>query len=43
MPRIIGVDIPSNKKIVIALTYIYGIGPKLSADILKTVNIDPEV
>lgn len=43
MPRIIGVDIPSNKKIVIALTYIYGIGPKLSADILKTANIDPEV
>ena len=43
MPRIIGVDIPNNKKIVIALTYIYGIGPKLAGDILKTVNINPEV
>lgn len=43
MPRIIGVDIPSNKKIVIALTYIYGIGPKLSEEILQTVKINPEV
>ncbi len=43
MPRILGVDIPSSKKIVIALTYIYGIGPKLSENILKTVNIDPNL
>lgn len=43
MPRILGVDIPANKKVYIALTYIYGIGRKLSGDILKTLNIDPEV
>ena len=40
MPRIAGVDIPLNKRIVIGLTYIYGIGNALSADILKEANID---
>lgn len=40
MPRILGVDIPNNKRIVIALTYIYGIGVKTSRKILKTLEID---
>jgi len=40
MPRIAGVDIPLNKRIVVGLTYIYGIGNALSADILKEANID---
>lgn len=40
MPRIAGVDIPINKRIVVGLTYIYGIGNALSADILKEANID---
>ena len=40
MPRIAGVDISADKRIVIALTYIYGIGPKLSQNILKTLGID---
>ncbi len=40
MPRIAGVDIPLNKRIVIGLTYIYGIGNALSAEILKEANID---
>ena len=35
MPRIAGVDIPDNKRVDISLTYIYGIGPKISRDILK--------
>ena len=31
MPRLIGVDIPNNKRVIIALTYIYGIGPTAAA------------
>ncbi len=41
MPRILGVDIPKEKKIEIALTYLYGIGRALSNKILKEINIDP--
>jgi len=40
MPRLIGIDIPNDKRIVVSLTYIYGIGPKTSAKILKEVGID---
>ncbi len=40
MPRIAGIDIPADKRIVVALTYIYGIGKNLSKKILKDVNID---
>jgi small subunit ribosomal protein S13 len=43
MPRIAGVDIPATKKIEVALTYIYGIGRKLSQKILKAVGIDPNL
>lgn len=43
MARISGVTIPSEKQIQIALTYVYGIGPKTSQDILTTVKIDPTV
>lgn len=42
MSRISGVNLPENKKIEIALTYIYGIGPTLSHLILKTAKIDLE-
>nr|YP_009296720.1 ribosomal protein S13 [Apophlaea sinclairii]AOM65860.1 ribosomal protein S13 [Apophlaea sinclairii] len=42
MPRIAGIDLPHNKKISIALTYIYGIGLAKSQIILKQVNIDKE-
>ncbi len=42
MPRILGVDIPKDKKIKISLRYIYGIGPKIADDILKNVGINPE-
>lgn len=41
MARIKGVDIPNNKRIEIALTYIYGIGRSLSNQILKDANINP--
>lgn len=40
MARIAGVTLPSQKRIIIALTYIYGIGDKRATDILKTVNVD---
>ena len=40
MARIAGVNVPSSKRLVIALTYILGIGKKFSDDICSTVNID---
>ena len=40
MPRIAGVNIPENKRIEIALTYIYGIGNSLSKKILNQAKID---
>lgn len=41
MPRIAGVDIPDKKKILYALQYVYGIGPKFAAKILAEAGIDP--
>ena len=40
MPRIAGVNIPENKRIEIALTYIYGIGNSLSKKILAELKVD---
>jgi small subunit ribosomal protein S13 len=40
MARISGVNIPTNKKIHIALTYIYGIGPKIAENICSQATID---
>ena len=40
MARIAGVDIPREKRLVISLTYIYGIGPTLSKKICEAVDID---
>ncbi|MBA3016602.1 MAG: 30S ribosomal protein S13 [Proteobacteria bacterium] len=42
MARIAGVDLPRQKRIVIALTYIYGIGRTISKNILTKLNIDPD-
>ena len=42
MARIAGVDIPNNKRIEIALTYIYGIGRQSANDILAATGIDPD-
>jgi len=39
VPRVLGADIPNNKRIVIALTYVYGIGLARSKEILKSVGI----
>ncbi len=43
MPRIAGIDIPNEKRIDIALTYIFGIGDKVAKDILKTAKVDPSI
>lgn len=43
MPRVIGIDIPDNKRLEISLTYIYGIGRKLSNDIIKTLGLNPDM
>ena len=40
MARIAGVNVPTNKRLIIALTYIYGIGQKYSQDICEKVKID---
>ena len=42
MPRIAGIDIPRNKQIWISLQYIYGIGPKISKQILEETGVKPE-
>ena len=41
MPRIVGVDIPNEKQVRIALLYVYGIGPHVATQVLKEANIDP--
>jgi len=43
MPRIAGIDIPNEKRIDIALTYIFGIGDKVAKDILKQAKVDPSI
>ncbi len=42
MARIAGVDLPRGKRIEIALTYIFGIGPKRAKDILDACGVDPD-
>ena len=42
MARILGITIPDNKKILYSLTYVYGVGPSLSALILKSAKVDPD-
>lgn len=43
MARIAGVDLPRNKRIEVALTYIFGVGPSLAKRILVTANVDPDI
>jgi small subunit ribosomal protein S13 len=40
MPRVLGVDIPDNKRLEISLTYIYGIGRQLSNEIIEKLKLD---
>ena len=43
MPRIAGVDIPADKRIVTSLTYIYGIGPTVARQVIKEARIEEQV
>lgn len=43
MPRIIGTDIPDNKRLEISLTYLYGIGRRLSNEIITRLNLNPDM
>ena len=43
MPRIVGVDIPAGKRVIVALTYIYGIGTTSASRILKEVGVKESV
>lgn len=43
MPRVIGIDIPDNKRLVISLTYIHGVGNKRSSDIITKLGLDPNM
>ena len=43
MPRVIGVDIPDNKRLEISLTYIFGVGRNRSQEIIKKLSLDPNM
>ncbi|MDR0788659.1 MAG: 30S ribosomal protein S13 [Bifidobacteriaceae bacterium] len=43
MARIVGVDIPNNKRVEISLTYIFGIGRTRSLETLNAIGIDPNI
>jgi small subunit ribosomal protein S13 len=43
MPRIAGIDLPPNKRMDVALTYIYGIGPMSAKRILSATGVDPAI
>lgn len=43
MPRVIGVDIPDNKRLEISLMYIFGIGRRLSNEIIARLGLDPDL
>ena len=42
MARIAGVDLPRSKRVEVALTYIYGIGPSKAAQIVQSAEVDPD-
>jgi small subunit ribosomal protein S13 len=42
VPRIAGVDVPSDKRIEVSLRYIYGIGPRLAGQVLKEAGVSPD-
>ena len=42
MPRLLGVDIPNDRPAAISLTYLYGVGPKVSRELCHKAGIDPK-
>ncbi len=43
MPRVIGIDIPDKKRLIISLTYIHGVGPKIASEIVEKLNLNPNM
>jgi small subunit ribosomal protein S13 len=43
MPRVIGIEIPDRKRLIVALTYIYGIGPNLSKEVIDKLGLNPDM
>ncbi|MDN3508271.1 MAG: 30S ribosomal protein S13 [Simkaniaceae bacterium] len=43
MPRILGIDIPEKKRLIISLTYLYGIGNKLAGDLVEQLGLNPSM
>ncbi len=42
MPRLLGVDIPNDKKVAISLTYLFGVGPHVAREVCVKTNIDQD-
>ena len=42
MPRLLGVDIPNDRKAVVSLTYLYGVGPQTARDLCHKAGVDPD-
>lgn len=42
MPRLLGIDIPNDKKTVISLTYLYGVGDFVARELCHKANVDPD-
>jgi len=42
MPRLLGVDIPNDRPTVVALTYLYGVGPKIARTLCHRAGVDPQ-
>ena len=42
MPRLLGVDIPNDKKTVVSLTYLYGVGPKIARELCLKAGLDQD-
>ena len=43
MPRLLGVDIPPDRKTIISLQYLYGVGPKVARDLCHRTGVNPDV
>ena len=43
MPRVLGIDIPGNKRVQISLRYLYGIGPTLADEIIVKLQLNPDM
>ena len=43
MVRVIGIDIPDKKRLIISLTYIFGVGPARANEIIKKLNLNPDM